>query len=156
MDYKAASEKIRAYAKTLVQEMQEQIDKDQGNTVDRLIAVSLQLSWADSIRDQWQGFCSVNPELKAQMAIAEELMKQERYTDDPICLPPGMKPMVAMVDGKEAVSFEHSMALAMPLSAMFVNKVAEVMTAAANVADAAKQAEPKPDAGSSEKPTPAV
>ena len=150
MDYKVASEKIRAFAKTLAEAGIEDVDKDNGLTVGRLTVVSLQLAWADSIRDQWDGFCANNPDLKAQMVVAEQLMKDDNYTEDPICMPPGMEPMIAMIDGKKAISLEHSMAGAMPLSAIFANKVAEVMSATARVAAAAKQAEPKPDAGPAE------
>ena len=153
MDYKAASEKIRVFAKTLAETGIEEVDKNNGTTVDRLITISLQLAWADSIRDQWEGFCSANPKLKAQIAVAKELMANAGYggQGDPICGPPGVEASFAMVNGRKSVSFEHSMTAAMPLSAMFVNAVIEVMDAADKVSEAAaKQAEPKPDAGPAE------
>ena len=147
MDIKAASEKIRALAKSVATEGIEQVDKDQGTTVERLTINALQVAWADAIRDQWNGFCEANPELKAQVAVARELMADAAYPDgDPVCGPPCVEAFIAMVDGKKAVCYDYSMVNAMPLSAIFANRVSEVMNAAAKVSAkvaAAKEAEKK-------------
>ena len=148
MDYKSASEKIRAYAKTVVQENGgPDPDGRIGLTVERAAIVSLQLAWADSIRDEWEAANASKPEWAAQLAVAKEMMLEAGFYDmDPICGLPGVKPMVATVDGQAAVSFEHSMVNVAPLSAIFFNKVRDSLDIAAKVAEAAaKNAEPKPD-----------
>jgi hypothetical protein len=129
-----------------------------GLTVERAAIVSLQLAWADSIRDEWETANASKPEWAAQWAVAKELMLEAGFDDrDPICGLPGVKPMVATVDGQAAVSFEHSMVNVAPLSAIFLNKLRESLDVAARVSDAlAKQAEPKPDAGPAEEPAPEV
>ena len=136
MDYKTASENIRVFVRTIARGM---ADENQGQTIDRLVINALQIAWGDAIRDQWNGFCEVNQELKVQVAVARVLMTEAGYTEgDPICGPPGVEPFICMFDGKKAVCYDYSMVNAMPLSAIFANKVADVMNAAAKVAAATK------------------
>ena len=147
MDLAAASEKIRALAKSIATEFMAGVADNNGATVERLAINALQMAWGDAIRDQWNGFCEANPELKAQVAIARELMVDAGYADgDPICGPPGVEAYIAMVGDKKAVCYEFSIVNAMPLSAIFANRVSEVMDAAAKVSAkvaAAKEAEKK-------------
>ena len=146
MDYKQAvfSEKIRAYAVSLAKES-EGLIVDVGLTIDRAVVVALLLAYFDAVRVEWTNWCEANPELKGHIAVAKELMRDAGYGDmDPICGLLGVKPYIAKVDGLEAVSFEHSMVNPMPLSAIFLNKVREVMDAAAKVA-AADAAKPEPE-----------
>lgn len=104
----------------------------------RVLANTLHVAWADAVRAEWQAFVDADPELKAQHAVALELMREEGYTmeQDPVCGQPGLKPYVAIVDGKEAVCFDWSMTQATPLSAIYTNKVRIVQSAAARVAKA--------------------
>jgi hypothetical protein len=136
MDYKVASEKLRAFAATLVEP-----DESQGETADRLIAVSLQQAAFDAVRDGWQHLVDANPELKRRVAIARVMMDDAGYQDmDPICSPPGVKPMIAKVSNLECVAWDYSLSTTTPLSAMFTNIVCEVLDAAEKVATADKAA----------------
>lgn len=95
-------------------------------------------AWADAVRAEWLAYVDADPELKAQHAVAKELMIEDGYgmEPEPVCGLPGVKPTVAIVDGKEAVCFDHSMRQATPLSAIYTNKVRTVQSAAARVAKA--------------------
>ena len=130
MDYKAAAEKLRAFAATIVEP-----NENQGLTADRCIVVALQQAAFDAVRDEWQHVLDAHPEIKHRAAIAKVVMADSGYVDvDPICSPPGLKPYIAVVDGKESICFDYSMATIMPLSAIFTNRVSEVLDAAEKVA----------------------
>lgn len=129
MDYKSASEKLRAFAATIVEP-----DANQGETADRCIAVALQQAAFDAVRDEWQHFVDADPVLKSRLAVAKELMQAESYGElDPICSVPGIKPMIAMVGDKEVICLDYSMKGSAPLSAIFTNRVSQVLDAAAKV-----------------------
>ncbi len=138
MDYKVASEKLRAFAATLVEP-----DESQGETADRLIAVSLQQAAFDAVRDGWQHLVDANPELKRRVEIAKVVMANDGFHDgmDPICSPPGVKPMIAKVDNLECVAWDYSLHVTTPLSAIYANRVCEVLDAAEKVVAAAKEAD---------------
>lgn len=146
MDHDIASEKLRALATELATEIVLDAPASTPQSLDRVVVVFLLTAYFDAVRAEWEHWCDENPQLKAQIAIAKELMRDAGYGDmDPICGLPGVEPMVAGVDGRKAVSFEHSMSNVMPLSAIFLNKVKEVMDAADKVAAASavkKPAEP--------------
>lgn len=114
------------------------VNAKQGETVEHAVVTILYLAWAEAIRAEWMAFVETDPELKAQHAVAVALMRDDGYTmeQEPICGLPGAKPMVAVIDGREAVCFDHSMTRATPLSAIYVNKVRVVQSAAARVAKA--------------------
>ena len=138
MDYKIASEKLRSFAATLVEP-----DESKGETVDRLIAVSLQQAAFDAIRAEWQHYVDANPELKRRAAIAKAMMVANGYHDgmDPICGPPGVKPLIAKVNNLECVAWDYSLVTPTPLSAIYANADCEVLDAAEKV-DAAAATEP--------------
>lgn len=122
------------------------VDTAQGETIDRATVKLLSIAWGDAVRAEWQAFVDADPELKAQHAVAKELMREDGYTmePEPICGLPGAAPLVAKVDGLDAVCFDHSMAQVTPLSAIYVNKVRIVQSAAARLSmasaeEAAKQ-----------------
>ncbi len=117
----------------------------------RAAVTGLLEAYFDAVRAEWQSWLDANPELKADVDVARQLMLDAGYPEmDPICGVPGVKPMIAKVDGIEAVSFEHSMNGVMPLSAIFLNKVREVKDAASKVSAAKLAAE----ASASEQPAP--
>lgn len=138
MDYKLASEKILAFAKTISWAEGELPDNVMP---DRAVVMCLQIAWCDSVRDEWQHTLDQHPELKPIAEVAKQLMLEDRYDGDPICGVLGAKPMVAVVDGKETVSFEHSMGAAMPLSAIYANKVSAAMEISVRLAKAQDQYE---------------
>ena len=144
MDYAAASAKIRAFVKALAEEPGAIDDTMMPPlTVDRAIINSLQLAWCDAVRDEWGHFCEVSPAIKESVAIGKELMREAGYTEgDPVCLPLGMEPWVATIDGRKAISIEHSMPAASPLSVIFANKVREVLDAKEKVSQTQAAAEP--------------
>lgn len=107
---------------------------DHGETIERAVCKYLQLSWTDAVRAEWQGFVDRYPELKAQTEVAKELMKEEGYDIDPICMTPGQKAFIAKVDNQEAVCVDFCMPQVMPLSSIYVNRVRLVQSAAARVA----------------------
>ena len=74
MDYKLASEKLRAFAATIVEP-----DKDQGETADRLICIALQQAAFDAVRDEWQHLVDASPELKKRAAIAKVLASHHAW-----------------------------------------------------------------------------
>ena len=130
MDYKAASEKLRAFAATIVEP-----HEDQGLTLDRCVAVALQQAAFDAVRDEWQHLVDASPELKKRAAIAKVLMADAGYADmDPICSPPGIKPKIAKVNNQECVAWDYSLGTTTPLSAIYTNTVCEVLDAAEKVA----------------------
>lgn len=106
-------------------------------------------AWANAVRAEWSAYVEANPELKAMHAVAVALMVDDGYgmEPEPICSVPGQKPPIAMVDGKEAICFDWGIAQAFPLSAIYVDKVRTVQSAAARVAkaltDAAVKAPPE-------------
>ena len=139
MDY--ASAKIRAFVRTLAEDPNNGAIQQMGQTIDRAIIGSLQLAWCDAVRDEWDHFCEVSPAVKESVAIGKELMREAGYTEgDPVCLPLGMEPNYAMVDGRKAFSIEHSMPAATPLSVIYANKVREVLDAKEKVAATQPQA----------------
>lgn len=102
------------------------------------LPAALGLLWANAVRAEWLAFVEKDPELKAQHAVALELMREDGYTmePDPVCGLPGAKAPVAIVDGKEAICYSWAMGQASPLSAIYTNKVRTVQSAAARVAKA--------------------
>lgn len=136
IDYRKASQEVLEAVRGLL--VAGDVDTAQGETVERVVVKLLGLAWANAVRAEWQAFVDADPELKAQHAVAKELMREDGYTmeQDPICGLPGAKPMVAIVDGKEAVCLDHSMAQVTPLSAIYVNKVRIVQSAAARASKA--------------------
>jgi len=145
MDYTAASAKIRAFVKAMAEEPGA-VDPAQGQTVDRAILGSLQLAWCDAVRDEWEHFCEVSPAIKESVAIGKELKREAGYPEsDPVCLPLGMEPNYAMVDGRKAFSIEHSMPAATPLSVIFANKVREVLDAKEKLAAVPDTSPVQPD-----------
>ena len=74
-----------------------------------------------------------------------EQLPMANYSD-PVCGLPGVEPMVATVDGKKAVCYERSMVNATPLSAIYVNKVKQVVDAVEEVQAAKAKAEGGGDA----------
>lgn len=107
-----------------------------GETVDHMVIRMLAVAWGNAVRAEWQAFVDADPDLKAQHAVAEELRREDGYTmeQDPICMVPGTKPSVAVFEGKEIVCIDYSMTQVTPLSAIYVNKVRIVQSAAARVA----------------------
>ena len=147
MDYKSASEKLRAFAATLVEP-----DENQGETVDRCIAVALQQAAFDAVRDEWQNMLAANPELKRRAAIAMVVMADAGYDGiDAICSPPGLKPMIAKVNGQECVAWDYSLGTTTPLSAIYTNAICEILDAAEKVATQLQEAEA---ASAAEQPVP--
>lgn len=145
IDYKEATKHLLAEVRSIV--LLHDVSTHHPDTVDREVVKLLQIAWAESVRAEWQAFVDVDPELKAQHAVAKELMIEDGYTmgQEPICGLPGVKPMVAIVDGKEAVCIDYSMAQVTPLSAIYVNKVRIVQSAAARVSkDLAEEAVKQP------------
>lgn len=137
IDFKDVSDKIRTLALGIVQN-----DAKDGLIggqipVGRAVVVCLQMAWADAIRDELKtaldaAVAAGNTKIADSWGIAQIWMRREHtYLDDidPICMQPGAKPQVIMVDGKESVSLEHSMASGIPLSAVYLNKVTEFMDA---------------------------
>lgn len=104
----------------------------------RTVIAILAQAWGAAVRVEWHDFVAADPELTAQIAVARELMRADGYTmeAEPLCGLPGIKPAVATVDGKECYCADHSMVQVTPLSAIYVNKVREVMDAAARVSQA--------------------
>lgn len=135
IDYKEASARVLEAVRGLL--VAGDVDRAQGETIERVVVRLLSWAWIEAVRAEFQTFVDQDPELKAQHAIALELMKEEHYGDmDPICMMPGQKPMIAKVDNLEAVCVDHCMAQVMPLSAIYVNRVRLVQSAAARVAKA--------------------
>ena len=143
----SVSDQIRAFAAKLAEEMPEVQKANMGTNHD--VTVLLLRAYFDAVRAEWQGWFDADPVLKADIVVARQLMADAGYDGmDPICGVPGTKPMIAKVDNLEAVSFEHSMHGAMPLSAIFLNRVREVREAtakveAARLAAAASTSEPQ-------------
>ena len=93
----------------------------------------------DAVRDEWENTAKAAG-LERELAIARKLMAKDGYGADafplePICGHPGAKPSICMVDGKEAVCYDHSLAGAMPLSAYYANKVSEAIDIASMVGE---------------------
>lgn len=133
-----SSDKIRAFAMSLAKEGTTELTAVEINAA---VRESLLTAYFDAVRAEWVGWCEADPVLKGQLAVATKLMADAGYNDDPVCGLPGVEPMVAIVDGLKAISFEHTMrAAVMPLSAIFLNKVREVMTAAEAVTAATQSA----------------
>lgn len=100
----------------------------------------LAIAWSEAVRAEWRDYVATDPELTAQVAIAEELMRADGYTSDPVCMPVGQKPMIATVDGREAVAVDYCMGNVMPLSAIYTDRVRTVQSAAARVGKALLEA----------------
>jgi hypothetical protein len=107
-----------------------------GESVDRMVVRMLMVAWADAVRAEWKAYVDADPELKAQHAVAGVLMSNDGYdgTEPVVCGVPGAKPFVCVVDGKESICLDWSMRQAVPLSAIYVDKVRTVQAAAERVA----------------------
>lgn len=134
IDYKVACTKVLDAVRAIV--LSEGVDANQGETVERAMVKLLGLAWCESVRAEFQVFVDMDPELKAQHAVALELMREDRYDNDPICMQPGMKAWIVKVDNQEAVAVDYCLAQVMPLSAIYVNRVRIVQSAAARVSKA--------------------
>jgi hypothetical protein len=145
MDYKEASEKIITFTKALVEENKDDFPQSH---FERTLSNCLQIAWADSIRAEWQKVLDANPDMKPMLAAAKEMIKLAGYDEkqfgDPICMPPGMKAMICMVDKVEAVCIDYTMSFATPLSAIYVDKVREALDIADKVKALSEKAEEKP------------
>lgn len=141
LDVKDASQKTRAFVRTIAAEHEAAMLEQQGITIERAIIMALLVSLFDAYRDEWQATVK-RAGLEHEAAVAVELMKAEGYTNDPICGLPGQEPYFAKVGEKKATCYEMSMNGLMPLSAYFVNKVQESIDIAAKVGElVAKQEE---------------
>lgn len=129
-DITKASAAIRAFA----QELLSDTTPPQWGTVDRLIVMSMQVAWADAIRQEWKAHVEATPSLQGYLEVAKAMMLNDGYNmDDPIVGVPGAVPMVAKIDGHEAVCYNHSMNGATTLSAVYLSKVLAVMRVADEV-----------------------
>lgn len=142
VDYKAASEKIRAFARKLIEDETKDGAGLPNNAApeferDGIYKAALQLAWCDAVREVWEGWAK-HPEVAPLMPIAKELIEKSGYPHerfhDPICMPPGMKAFIVKVDDEEAVCLDYSMGYATPLSAIYANKIRETIDLAGEYA----------------------
>ena len=122
---KEISELIRKYAQAVVAQLPDNPSFPQSNL--QTAVLMLQLAWCDAIRDNWANIVTNNKQLRKAAPVVAELMKQDRYEQDVICAPPGLQLQVATIDGKQATCLEFAMTNALPLSAIYTNKVLEVL-----------------------------
>ncbi len=101
----------------------------------RSVINMLAVAWCEAVRGEWRDFVAANDELTAQIEVARELMRADGYVmeNEPICGLPGVPVQVAKFDGRDCYCIDHSMVQVTPLSAIYVNRVREVMNAAATV-----------------------
>jgi hypothetical protein len=139
VDYREISKDVRVFVAKNVRDGADENDFVDGNgtTVGRAIISSLALAWADAVREEFQNVISKHPDLVLDMEAAKIMLAASNSIDF-VCMPPGMKPLVIMVDQKEMVCFEPNMVYATPLSAIYLNNVREVMDAFKAVNDAKK------------------
>ena len=138
------SQKIRNFVRFKLVEGGEEDPTCGGQSpVDRQVVSALAVAWADAVREEWQNWVKANPLLQDAYAVALVLMREDRYAEgqDPVCGLPGVEPMHAMVDGRKCTAFEMSMVNATPLSAIYVNKVKQVVVAVEEVTAAKAAAE---------------
>lgn len=124
MNFDQATAKIRGAALDVAKEMGEAYHSF-AETEDRMVVRLLALAWIEAVRSEWENVANSDPVLKASLAVAKELMTENNYTADHICMFPGIVPMVCKIDGKDAVAVDACMANVVPLSAIFTNKVSE-------------------------------
>jgi hypothetical protein len=134
-----ASKKVREFVRTLIQADDSRLmDGSIGyQTIETIVrdtlsiawAESVSIAWAESVRDAWAKIIDANKGLLPAVEAAKKLMVEDSYINlnDPICMPPGMKPYICTVDGKEAVCLDFSMSCAVPLSSIYVDKVMKAM-----------------------------
>ena len=141
IDYREISKSVRTFVATIVREAVNEAGYVDNNhtTPDHAVVSSLALAWADAVREEFQNAISKHPDLVLDMEAAKIMLAASNSIDF-ICMPPGMKPQVIMVDQKEMVCFEPNMVYATPLSAIYLNRVREVMDAFKAV-NSVKQAE---------------
>lgn len=126
------SKQIRAFANGLLGDAGRDWVDRQGFKDERAIVMMLLVALFDAVRDEWQAAVA-GANLEHELAIARKLMERDGYQGDPVCGFPGLAPMVAKIDGKDAVCFEQSMAGMMPLSAYYADKVRQAIDIAAEV-----------------------
>lgn len=133
IDHKLAGAKVLEAVRAIA--MADGVNTDQGETVARAMVKLLGIAWCHAVRQEWQAFVDADPELQAQHAVALELMREDGFTmaDEPICGLPGQPASVVKVDGIETVCVDYCMPQVTPLSAIYVDKVRTVQSAAARV-----------------------
>lgn len=148
MDYKASCKSVLKEVRSIV--LLEDVSTHHPDTVDREVVKLLGLAWAEAVRAEWQAFVDADPELKAQHAVALELMREDGYGEDrmpdPICMmPPGTKAFIVRFDNQETVAVDSCMAQVTPFSALYTDRVRLVQSAAARVAKAMAEEAAKED-----------
>jgi len=135
MDYQDASKKIRDFVRTLIPaDDADLMGNGTGSlSVEGIVNRALIVAWSDAVRDAWESLVAANPHLKGLNEAAKAMMAEESFQGDPICMPLGLKPQVATVDGQQAVCLEYGLVMGVPLSAIFTDKARELMDAAKRV-----------------------
>lgn len=124
-----ASKKVREFVRTLIPADDPRLTGNAGGyaTVATLVRDTLVITWADAVRDAWKEIIDNNPNLKELDATGRAMMIEDRYQGDPICMPLGVQAYVCVVDDKKAVCLDYSMPVAIPLSAIYADKVRRAM-----------------------------
>ena len=130
---------IRKYVQAVVEQLPD--NSSYPRSITERAAIVLQLAWCDAIRENWAYVISNNEKLQKVQPIVAALMKQDLYTQDVICTPPNMQLQVCTIDGKQATCLEYALTSAIPLSAIYTNKVLEVtdVQAQLNAANAVEE-----------------
>ena len=118
---------IRKYVQAVIEQLP--ISPSDPQSITQRAATMLQLAWCDAVRENWAYLIASNEKLQKAQPIVTQLMKQDLYNDtlrDVICTPPNMQLQVCTVDGKQATCLEYALTSAIPLSAIYTNKVLEI------------------------------
>ena len=141
VDISDLSAKVRAGATALISKSFEvPTDFNPALTPERQLIAVLALAWVEAVQAEWQKWVADHPGLQEAYETAVVMMREDGYDGDPVCGLLGVDPSYAMVDGKKAVSFQHSMPQALPLSAIYLDKVKAVVDAVEKVAAARRAA----------------
>lgn len=133
-DYHEAARRLIAYTASIAPPL-DQVGGVQ-MTIDRFVVSTLGWAWSEAVRAEWRNFIAqtADEELKRHAALGEKLMIEAGYgaqgMAEPICMLPGLKAMIASIDGKECLCLDASMVGATPLSAIYMNKVREAVALA--------------------------
>ena len=134
--YTDASEEIRGGVRAMIERTGFATTSiAEPRTVDRAVINVLRVAYCDAVREEFENAVkAAGSECVFDLSVAKQMMKDDGFITNPICSIPGMKPMVAKVDLVEVVSFEDSMGLVVPLSAIYLNKVRSVTEVCAKLA----------------------
>jgi len=141
MDVQEATTKLRELAETLSKDLQPNFDE-------RFPSAILALAWMRAIRFEWEALAASDKEplLRDAMDVAKEMLRRDGIDPEEVCVNFGdeVRPRMVNVMGSKHMSISGLIKFAVPVSAIYADKVIDALVIAEKFWEKRKSAPPLP------------